>query len=113
LELNEIMKNILLLSACLTLTACASGLPELKYADGSMRIPVNPKPIERQNTGQSTAVADVIKPSAAQVTVTVNATKPVTKHGCKRPQQNAQAVGFKDLDQFQNVGRKNQPEFDH
>jgi hypothetical protein len=100
LEQSGIMKNIILLSFSLTLVACSSGLPELKYADGSARIPVNPKPIPLTNPSQSTAITQADKPGDVPVPAATDTAKPAAKHGCRRPQEKEKAIGFEGFKGF-------------
>jgi hypothetical protein len=113
LEQRGIMKNILSLSLCLTLAACGSGLPELKYADGSSRIPVNPKPIPLTNVNQPAAISQPDKQGDASASAITDPVKPAAKHGCRRPQEKYPAIGFQGMDKVQYADQKNQPIFFH
>lgn len=62
---HHTMKTIPLLATLLMLSACTSGLPELKYADGSKRIPVNPQPPPRPNAPTLAAAAAAATPPPA------------------------------------------------
>lgn|GEM_PF-5522582 len=111
LKPSGIMKNILSLSLCLTLVACSSGLPELKYADGSTRIPINLKPIPLQNTTQPAATAQSTKPGDTSAAAVVEAAKPAAKHGCRRPQE--KAIGFEGLEKVQSTDQQSKLTFYH
>jgi hypothetical protein len=109
------MKTILLLSMFLMLTACAPGLPELKYADGSRRIPINPHPIRQPNNAPkkdpaafATAAPSAMPqapPSMAQATQTwtsaaLDVPKPAPKVRCVRRKQSAAAGASQDSANF-------------
>lgn len=76
------MKTVTLLSVLLMLTACAPGLPELKYADGSRRIPINPHPISRPAKAA---------PAAPAAFAAVEAGEAATKNRCSRRKDKAAA----------------------
>jgi hypothetical protein len=111
------MKTILLLSILLMLTACAPGLPELKYADGSRRIPINPHPIPRSQTVPKKEVASLasaeavptIAPQAsyplapipqAFALAAVTTPQAVAKHRCARRKESGATKGSQDSENF-------------